>query len=88
MPQSEVVFRVSSPAFDEGAAIPARLTADGADVSPELWIENVPEGTVSLALIMDDPESSPSIRGSISHPMPTRRCWRKRSKGASSGRPS
>ncbi len=57
MPQSEVVFRVSSPAFDEGAAIPARLTADGADVSPELWIENVPEGTVSLALIMDDPDA-------------------------------
>ncbi len=52
-----MTMTVESPAFSEGRAIPARYTADGADISPPLVIQGVPEGTQSLALIMDDPDA-------------------------------
>ncbi len=48
---------VSSPAFTNGGRIPDRYTCMGADVSPPLRIEGVPEGTKSLALIMYDPDA-------------------------------
>jgi len=48
---------VSSAAFAEGAAIGAKYTCDGADVSPPLAIGITPAGTRSLALIMDDPDA-------------------------------
>lgn len=50
-------FRVTSPAFADTGPIPARFTADGANISPELRIAGVPEGAKSLALIMDDPDA-------------------------------
>ena len=50
-------FRVSSPAFHHNDHIPAKYTCDGANVNPELLIENVPAGTKSLTLIMEDPDA-------------------------------
>jgi Raf kinase inhibitor-like YbhB/YbcL family protein len=50
-------FVVTSPAFEEGETIPARFTADGPDLSPELALENPPAGAISFALIMDDPDA-------------------------------
>ena len=48
---------LTSSAFAEGASIPPRFTCDGdRSVSPALSIGGVPEGTKSLALIMDDPD--------------------------------
>ena len=44
-------------AFQDGEPIPVKYTCDGADVSPELTWEGVPEGTRSLALICDDPDA-------------------------------
>lgn len=46
-----------SEAFVQGEAIPAQYTCDGADVSPPLSWEAPPQGTQSLALIMDDPDA-------------------------------
>jgi Raf kinase inhibitor-like YbhB/YbcL family protein len=48
---------LTSPAFREGAAIPARHTCDGEDVSPPLAWNGVPPGTAALALIADDPDA-------------------------------
>jgi Raf kinase inhibitor-like YbhB/YbcL family protein len=48
---------VTSSAFEEGGAIPARYTCDGLDVSPPLSWGSVPDGTRSLALIADDPDA-------------------------------
>jgi Raf kinase inhibitor-like YbhB/YbcL family protein len=50
-------FRLTSPAFAEGGAIPSRYTCDGRDVSPPLAWSGAPDGTVSLALIVDDPDA-------------------------------
>jgi Raf kinase inhibitor-like YbhB/YbcL family protein len=52
---------VTSAAFAEGAAIAAKYTCDGEDVSPPLAIGATPAGTRSLALIMDDPDAPVGI---------------------------
>jgi Raf kinase inhibitor-like YbhB/YbcL family protein len=52
---------LSSPAFAHGARLPIRFTADGEGVSPPLVWGDVPPGTASLALIVEDPDA-PSSR--------------------------
>lgn len=47
----------TSASFAHNTAIPARHTCDGLNVSPALAWDNVPEGTKSLALIVDDPDA-------------------------------
>ncbi|WP_114954031.1 YbhB/YbcL family Raf kinase inhibitor-like protein [Sphingosinicella terrae] len=48
---------LSSPAFGDGARLPPRFTADGEGVSPPLLWGDVPDGTESLALIVQDPDA-------------------------------
>ncbi|MCE9613401.1 MAG: YbhB/YbcL family Raf kinase inhibitor-like protein [Lentisphaerae bacterium] len=48
---------LTSPAFVDGGAIPARFTCEGADLSPPLAWSGVPPGTRSLAVIVDDPDA-------------------------------
>jgi len=50
-------MRLTSPAFSDGGEIPPLYTCDGEDVSPPLEIAEIPEGTASLALVMDDPDA-------------------------------
>ncbi len=47
---------ITSPQFANNGSIPARYTCDGEQVSPPLSISGAPEGTKSLALIMEDPD--------------------------------
>jgi Raf kinase inhibitor-like YbhB/YbcL family protein len=48
---------LSSPAFADGARLPPRFTADGEGISPPLLWGPLPEGTQSLALIVEDPDA-------------------------------
>jgi Raf kinase inhibitor-like YbhB/YbcL family protein len=50
-------MRLTSTAFRDRGSIPRRYTADGADLSPPLSWSDVPPGTRSLALIVDDPDA-------------------------------
>jgi Raf kinase inhibitor-like YbhB/YbcL family protein len=50
-------IKITSPAFEEGGMIPSKYTCDGADISPPLQWEGVPKGTMSIALISDDPDA-------------------------------
>lgn len=52
-----MAFRISSPAFADGADIPLRHTCDGDNRSPRLTWTDVPDGTRSFALIVDDPDA-------------------------------
>lgn len=52
-----MTLTLTSPAFTHNGPVPARLTCDGRDLSPELRWSNVPTGTQSLALIVDDPDA-------------------------------
>jgi Raf kinase inhibitor-like YbhB/YbcL family protein len=51
------VFALESAAFENAEAIPSRYTCDGEDVSPPLRWTNLPEGTRSLALVVEDPDA-------------------------------
>jgi Raf kinase inhibitor-like YbhB/YbcL family protein len=50
-------IKITSSAFKESALIPPKYTCDGADISPPLQWDSVPEGTKSIALISDDPDA-------------------------------
>lgn len=50
-------IKITSPAFEEGSLIPAKYTCDGADTSPPLQWDAVPEAAKSIALICDDPDA-------------------------------
>lgn len=54
---------LTSAAFADNASIPSRFTCDeDRSVSPALAIAGVPEGTKSLALIMDDPDVPKALK--------------------------
>ena len=53
----EVMMKITSPAFTHNGMIPPKYTCQGKDISPPLTISDIPEGTVSLALIVDDPDA-------------------------------
>ena len=50
-------MKITSAAFDPGGKIPAKYTCDGENVSPPLDFSDVPEGTTSLTVIVDDPDA-------------------------------
>jgi hypothetical protein len=53
----EHAMQLSSPAFSAMGSIPPEYTSDGADLSPPLEWSDVPEGTRSLALYVQDPDA-------------------------------
>lgn len=50
-------MEIHTGAFTSGDAIPSKYTCSGEDISPALSWSGVPEGTKSLALIVDDPDA-------------------------------
>lgn len=48
---------LSSPAFADGARLPERFTADGEGTSPPLTWGTPPEGTIALALLVEDADA-------------------------------
>jgi hypothetical protein len=54
---TKMALTLSSPSFVHGRDIPTKHTCEGQDVSPPLSWSGVPEGTKSLALIVDDPDA-------------------------------
>ena len=52
-----MTLTLTSSAFSDGGGIPEQYTCDGADISPPLDWSGMPEGTRSLALVVDDPDA-------------------------------
>jgi Raf kinase inhibitor-like YbhB/YbcL family protein len=63
-PPSPAVITVRSVAFAEDAAIPARFSCRGGNTPPPLTWTGIPPGTVSIALVMDDPDA---VGGTYTH---------------------
>ncbi len=60
-PMAKPGLTLTTPAFDDGGIIPNKYTQsaeNGAPVSPKLTWTNVPDGVVSFALILHDPDTS------------------------------
>jgi len=56
---------VTTPAFEHEGLIPMEYTGHGADISPELNLQNLAENAKSIAVIMDD----------LGHPIPEYNHW-------------
>ncbi|MDP2361117.1 MAG: YbhB/YbcL family Raf kinase inhibitor-like protein [bacterium] len=54
---ADTAFALRSDAFADGQAIPARYTCEGLDLSPPLAWTPPPPGTLSLALLVRDPDA-------------------------------
>lgn len=50
-------MKLISPEFKHNATVPKKFTCQGEDVNPTLIVEDIPDGAISLALIMDDPDA-------------------------------
>lgn len=51
------ILTLESSAFTNGRRLPTRYTQDGRNVSPSLSWRNLPIGTVTMALICEDPDA-------------------------------
>lgn len=54
---ADMSIQLTSRAFAEGEAIPNKYTCDGENLSPPLSWSGIPEGTQSLALVVNDPDA-------------------------------
>lgn len=52
-----MALSLTSPVFKHNGPIPKNYTCQGKDVSPALDWEGLPDGTKSIALIVDDPDA-------------------------------
>jgi len=52
-----MAFTIASPAFNNGGTIPRLYTCEGQGISPPLEWTDIPTGTRSLVLIVDDPDA-------------------------------
>jgi Raf kinase inhibitor-like YbhB/YbcL family protein len=55
---------LTSKAFKDGEMMPSKYTCDGDNAFPPLEVANVPEATVSLALVLEDPDA---VSGTFDH---------------------
>ena len=55
-------LKLTSSAFSDGGEIPRKYGYEQENVSPPLKIENIPYGTKSLTLIMDDPDAMDYVK--------------------------
>lgn len=50
-------MKIASSAFQNNQLMPAKYTCDGDNINPPLTFSDVPQGTKSLVLIVDDPDA-------------------------------
>ena len=60
-------MKLTSLAFDNNSTIPKKYGYKHGNISPPLKIEDVPEGTKSLVLIIDDPDAMTAVGKVWSH---------------------
>jgi len=61
----DTALGITSTAFINNGSIPAKYSCEGGESSPPLLITDIPSGTVSLALILHDPDAA--VPGGFTH---------------------
>lgn len=59
-----VVLQVSSSSFSANGNIPVKFTCEGENTNPAVSVKNIPPGTKSLAIIVEDPDAP---QGTVYH---------------------
>ena len=59
-----VELKLTSSAFEHNGKIPSLYSCDGENINPPLTIEGIPEGAITLALIVDDPDIPEAVKKS------------------------
>jgi len=54
---AKATLKISSPDFKHMGYIPEKYTCEGYNVSPPLAIGEIPKGTISMVLIVEDPDA-------------------------------
>ena len=57
-------LKLISTVFSHNGHIPPKYTCEGENINPSLIVENIPDGTKTLALIVEDPDAP---RGVFTH---------------------
>lgn len=57
-------MKISSPSFIPNQFIPQTYTCQGENINPPLKFSDIPENTISLALVVDDPDAATDPKGS------------------------
>lgn len=55
-------MKITSPAFAHNTSMPSTYTCDGENVNPPLSFSDVPDNTISLVLLMDDPDVPKNLK--------------------------
>lgn len=58
---AKATLKVSSPAFQHEGYIPSKYTCQGNNINPPVVINGLPKETISLALIIEDPDAPGGI---------------------------
>ena len=53
---------LTSPVFENNGFVPEMYTCDGSNISPPLTVGSIPPDTVSLVLVMDDPDIPEAVK--------------------------
>lgn len=62
--KTDIGFALKSMVFSNNGHIPSRYTCEGENINPPLEFSGVPDGTKSIALIMEDPDAP---QGAFTH---------------------
>lgn len=57
----KATLTISSRVFEHGAHIPLKYTCEGEDINPPISVKGIPAETVSLVLIVEDPDAPGGI---------------------------
>ena len=50
-------LKIESEAFVDNSTLPSKYTCEGINLNPDLWIKDLPEETLSITIIMVDPDA-------------------------------
>jgi Raf kinase inhibitor-like YbhB/YbcL family protein len=58
---AKATLKISSPEFEHEDSIPMKYTCEGKNINPPVTIKGIPKETISLVLIMEDPDAPNGI---------------------------